>query len=79
MDLLRKARGNADVLRAFLSGDGAPRRERLVRTLSDKDLRDVTLEVLEDHFAHLPDCPAGVPEDVYWLRRRDPVSWGRMG
>ena len=64
--LLRKARGNADVLRTFLSGDDAPRRERLVRTLSDKDLRDVTLEVLEDHFAHLPDCPAGVPEDVYW-------------
>lgn len=26
----------------------------------------MTLEVLEAHFAHLPDCPAGVPEDVYW-------------
>ena len=66
-DLLREARGNWETLRAFLDGDDAPRRERLVRTLSDKDLRDVTLEILEDHFANLPPCPAGLPEDIYWL------------
>lgn len=65
-ELLRRARGNWETLRAFLDGEGAPRRERLVRTLSDKDLRDVTLETLEDHFTNLPPCPAGLPEDIYW-------------
>ena len=64
--LLRKARGNAAVLRAFLNGSGASRRERLVRTLSEKDLRDVTLDILEDHFAHLPPCPGNLPEEIYW-------------
>lgn len=64
--LLREARGNAAVLRAFLNGSGASRRERLVRTLSEKDLRDVTLDILEDHFAHLPPCPGNLPEEIYW-------------
>lgn len=65
-DLLREARGNRAVLQAFLDGDGASRRERLVRTLSAKDLRDVTLEVLEDHLTYLPPRAAGVPEEIYW-------------
>ena len=65
-DLLRAARGNCGELRAFLSGEDAPGRARLVRTLADKDLRDVSREILEDHFTHLPPCPAGIPEAVYW-------------
>lgn len=65
-ELLRRARGNWETLRAFLGGDDALRRERLVRTLSDKDLRDVTLETLEDHFSNLPPCSAELPEEIYW-------------
>ena len=65
-DLLQKARGNFDELFTFLSRDGDPRREALVRTLWDKDLRDVTAAVLEDHLSRLPPPPAGTPEAVYW-------------
>lgn len=65
-DLRSAARGNWDVLLAFLSGTDGENRERLVRTLWDKDLRDVTREVLEDHFANLPPKLAGLPEDIYW-------------
>ena len=53
-DLLRRARGNSEEICAFLNGPDAPSRERLVRTLTDKDLRDTARETLEDHFAHLP-------------------------
>ncbi len=63
-DLLRGARGNAAVLAAFLSRDGDPRREALVRTLTPKDLRDVSLAVLEDHLQHAPACGA-LPRQVY--------------
>ena len=59
------ARDGRETLRAFLSGPDPGRREQLVRTLADKDLRDVTREVLEDHFAHLPPRRDGVPEEVY--------------
>lgn len=65
-DLLRAARGNCGELLAFLRGEDGERRERLVRTLSDKDLRDVAAEVLEEHFACLPPRREGVPEEVYW-------------
>ena len=65
-DLLRRARGNSEEICAFLNGPDAPSRERLVRTLTDKDLRDTARETLEDHFAHLPPRRPGVPEDVYW-------------
>jgi len=65
-DLLRAARGNCGALRAFLDGAHSARRERLVRTLSLKDLRDVTPEILEDHFLHLPPRPDGMPEEIYW-------------
>ncbi len=45
---LYKARGNANVIRRFLDryGDNAL---PLLRSLTEKDLRDVTTEVLEDH------------------------------
>ncbi|MDE7170893.1 MAG: transglutaminase-like domain-containing protein [Oscillospiraceae bacterium] len=65
-DLLQAARGNCEEIHTFLSGENRPARERLVRTLSDKDLRDVPAEVLEDHLAHLPPRPEEMPEDVYW-------------
>ena len=65
-DLRALTRGNWDEILAFLSGGDGARRERLVRTLSDKDLRDVKRSVLEDHFAHLPPRREGVPEELYW-------------
>ena len=65
-DLLRAARGNCGEIRAFLDGPDADRREKLVRTLADKDLRDMSREILEDHFVHLPPRQNGVPEEIYW-------------
>ena len=65
-DLLRAARGNCGEILAFLDGPDADRREKLVRTLADKDLRDVAREILEDHFVHLPPRQNGVPEEIYW-------------
>ena len=65
-DLLRKARGNRGEICAFLTGPDGKYREKLVRTLWDKDLRDVTRELLEDHLANLPPWKGGVPETVYW-------------
>ena len=65
-DLLRAARGNCGEVLAFLSGPDAVRRERLLRTLTDKDLRDAARDVLEDHFSRLPPRSGGVPEEIYW-------------
>ena len=65
-DLLGAARGNAGEIQAFLAGENAPARERFLRTLSDKDLRDAPCQVLEDHFTRLPPRTPEVPEDVYW-------------
>lgn len=65
-DLRQKALGNWEQLRAFLEGPESGSRERLVRTLSDKDLQDVTGDVLEDHFTHMPPQRPGVPEEIYW-------------
>lgn len=63
-DLLREARGNRPAIAAFLERDGNPLRQRLLRTLSRKDLRDVTEETLEDHLTNAPP-PGEIPEDVY--------------
>lgn len=62
--LLVKARANHKVLADFLKSvpsesDG----RRLLGTLSDKDLRDVTREVLDDHFAHV-----AMRADSLWLQ-----------
>ncbi|HIY20465.1 MAG TPA: transglutaminase domain-containing protein [Candidatus Flavonifractor merdigallinarum] len=63
-DLLKAARGNAAALLTFLNRDTDPRREALLRTLTAKDLRDVTDDVLEDHFQHA--APQNnLPDDVY--------------
>ncbi len=65
-DLLAAARGNAGEIRAFLSGENAPNRVRFLRTLSDKDLRDASLPILEDHFTRLLPRSPDTQEDVYW-------------
>lgn len=61
--LLQAARGNCPTIAAFLEKDGDPRREMLLRSLSSKDLRDVTAQVLEDHLANTP--AAELPEEIY--------------
>lgn len=63
-DLLLVARGNAQTIAAFLEKDGDPNRETLLRTLTEKDLRDVTLEVLDDHLRYAPE-QGEIPADVY--------------
>lgn len=63
-ELLKAARGNRTVIAAFLEQDADPRRELLVRSLSDKDLRDVTREVLEDHLQNTP-APGNLPMALY--------------
>ena len=65
LDLLQAARGNAREILAFLRGGDATDRERLLRTLPPKDLRDTDRATLEDHMAHLP--PRGDrPGEIYW-------------
>ena len=65
-DSLREARskGNAAVLEAFFAAHDDDDARALVASLSDKDRGDVTLDVLEDAYAHidggfnpLRDCP----------------------
>lgn len=63
-DLLKAARGNRPVIAAFLRQDADPRRELLLRSLSDKDLRDVTVETLEDHLQNTP-APGNLPMEIY--------------
>ena len=87
LDLLQTARGNAGEISAFLQGGDEPDRERLVRTLLPKDLRDTGRAVLEDHFARLP--PRGdIPGEIYWkyaacprIGREKLTAWrgGRWG
>ena len=63
-DLLRAARGNAAEIEAFLTEDSDPRREVMLRSLSEKDLRDVTADILESHLRAL--APQGdLPDDIY--------------
>lgn len=68
-DLRAAARGNWKEIRAFLEYNtewhGASP-ERLVRSLPEKDLRDVTWRVLEDHFNNRPRWRPSVPEEIYW-------------
>ena len=64
-DLRQMALGNWGEILRFLEGGGEDR-ERLVRTLSPKDLRDVTRDVLEDHVAHLPLRSQEIPQEIYW-------------
>ena len=63
-DLLKAARGNAPVLLAFLERDGDPRRETMLRSITAKDLRDVTDEILEDHLRNAP-AQGEMPGELY--------------
>lgn len=61
--LMVKARANHRVLADFLNSQpDADDGRRLLGTLTDKDLRDVTPEVLADHFSHLT-----LQGDSLWL------------
>ena len=63
-DLLRTARGNAAEVEAFLTADSDPRRETMLRSLSEKDLRDVTADILDSHLRTL--APQGdLPDEIY--------------
>lgn len=64
--LLQKSRGNFAELFRFLSGPERKEREALVCTLSEKDLRDVTCAVLEDHLLHRPPQPDDLDDLHYW-------------
>ena len=74
-DLRQNARGNWDQIFRFLEGPDRDRRERLVRTLSAKDLRDAAADILEDHLVRLPPRLPGVPEEVYWRYAACPRIW----
>lgn len=63
-DLLRAARGNAAVVAAFLSSD-REKREKLLRTLSEKDLRDVTEDLLLSHL-HFTTPQDDLPDEIYF-------------
>lgn len=63
-ELLRKARGNQAEIAAFLGRSQDLRREMLVRSLTEKDLLDVTDEILEDHFRCAPP-PGALPPEIY--------------
>ena len=65
-DLLLAARGNAGEILAFLQGGDAAGRERLLRTLPPKDLRDTDRATLEVHLACLTTPSSNIPEEIYW-------------
>ena len=58
------ARGNAQEILNFLHGDNTPTREMLVRTLTDKDLRDTSDRLLTSHLVLLPPQNQ-IPDDIY--------------
>lgn len=52
-DLLVASRGNYETIRQFMVNAGDdPKVEGLLRAISEKDLRDITPEVLQDHYQH---------------------------
>lgn len=62
-NLIVKSRGNYAVIKEFLQRTAPTDGERAIALLSsvaDKDLRDVTLEVLLDHFENTPTSPEEV-------------------
>lgn len=61
-DLIQAAKGNAGVISGFLKRDDNPLRETLLRTLTDKDMRDVTEEVLESHLKNASSRKTFPPE-----------------
>ena len=62
---LEKARGNFEEIYAFLSKDGDPLRAALLESLSDKDLRDATADLLEFHLERARPWADRYPEAVF--------------
>ena len=64
-ELLQKARGNFGEIYAFLSRDHDPLRPALLSALSDKDLRDVTADLLEVHLERARPWAGCYPAEVF--------------
>lgn len=64
-ELLQKARGNFGEIYAFLSKDHDPLRPALLSSLSDKDLRDVTANLLEVHLERARPWADRYPAEVF--------------
>ena len=64
-ELLQKARGNFGEIYAFLSRDHDPLRPALLSSLSDKDLRDVTADLLEVHLERARPWAGCYPAEVF--------------
>lgn len=66
--LIVASRGNYSTIQTFLQEAGRTDRDlavRLLRVLSEKDLRDVELRTLREHFLLHPDMPADCPQEIY--------------
>ncbi|MEG0805115.1 MAG: transglutaminase-like domain-containing protein [Lachnospiraceae bacterium] len=50
-DLLKKAGGNVQEINQFLAADDSPQRTQLLYSLSEKDLKDASAHILEDHLS----------------------------
>ena len=64
-ELLQKAQGNFGEIYAFLSKDNDPLRTALLSSLSDKDLRDVTADLLEVHLQRARPWADRYPAEVF--------------
>ena len=64
-ELLQKARGNFGEIYAFLSKDNDPLRTALLSSLSDKDLRDVTAQLLEVHLERTRPWTDRYPAEIF--------------
>ena len=64
-ELLQKARGNFGEIYAFLSRDHDPLRPALLSSLSDKDLRDVTADLLEVHLERARPWADRYPAEIF--------------
>ena len=64
-ELLQKARGNFREIYAFLSKDNDPLRTALLSSLSHKDLRDVTAQLLEVHLERARPWADRYPAEVF--------------
>lgn len=64
-ELLQKARGNFGEIYTFLSKDHDPLRPTLLSSLSDKDLRDVTAQLLEVHLERARPWADRYPAEIF--------------
>lgn len=67
--LLREARGNFEEIFCFLTRDGSPWRQKLLRALTAKDLRDAKADILEEHLQGALPFAGQFPEEIFtrWL------------